>query len=76
MNKYTATVKEIGTDGSNILIKIDIFDGTRQLPCITMSWKTKTKPKDIIADIQAMIDTRPVCGHDILELNGVVVRGK
>lgn len=75
-NPCKVTIRSISTDGTNLFLVAEIFDGVHRLPDITPSFAVGTTATDIRAYIQAIADSQPTLTKDIADLVHVTISGQ
>lgn len=75
-NPYRVTVRSISTDGTNLFLEIEIFDGLHTLPTLRPSFSVGTTAATINSYLQAIANNQPTLTSDINALVGTTVVGQ
>lgn len=67
---YKVTIKSISTDGTNLFVEANVFDGSHTLPPITPSFSVETSASEIDTYFQAIADAAPSLSGAMQELVG------
>lgn len=71
--KYIVTIKSISTDGTNLFLEVEVFDGLHTLPTLRPTFPVDTSAATITAYLQTIADNRPAITDDIAALVGTKV---
>jgi hypothetical protein len=66
--KFRVKVKSISTDGTNLFLEVEIFDGLHTLPPLRPSFPVETTAATIQSYLQTIADNRPSLPADIADL--------
>lgn len=73
-NAYRVTCRSIVSDGTNIFLEVEIYNGSQTLPLIRPVFEVGTSRSTILAYLQQIADNQPVLSGSLLDLvNNVVV---
>ena len=70
--KYKVTIRSISTDGTNIYLEIEVFDGEHTLPTLRPSFDKNITAAEIDTYVQAIADAAPTLAESIYSLVGKV----
>lgn len=65
---YRVKIKSISTDGTNLYLEIEIFNGLHTLPTLRPSFPVGTAASDITSYIQTIANNQPVLDQAIADL--------
>lgn len=74
-NPYKATIRSISTDGTNLFLEVEVFDGSRTLPYLYPTFPVGTAAATITSYVQTIANNQPALTADIEALVNSVVIG-
>ena len=75
-NPYKVFIRSISTDGTNIYVEAEIFDGFHSFPAIRPSFLVGTTAATITAYLQAVANAQPVLDLTLGALVGTFINGQ
>jgi hypothetical protein len=74
-NAYTVTVISIVSDGTNIFLEVQIYNGSQTLPLIRPTFPVGTSRATIVSYLQTIADTQPKMPTDLPDLVSATIVG-
>lgn len=75
-NPYNVFIRSISSDGTNIYVEAEIFDGLHAFPAIRPTFMVGTTAATITAYLQTVANNQPVLNPAIGALVGTFVNGQ
>jgi len=75
-NPYRVLVKSVSTDGTNIYIEAEIFDGLHAFPPIRPTFMVGTPAATIIAYLQQVANNQPILDPTLGALTNTFINGQ
>lgn len=74
-NAYRVVCRSIVSDGTNIFLEVEIYNGTTTLPIIRPVFEVGTSRATILAYLQQIADNQPALNASLLDLVNLTVVG-
>jgi hypothetical protein len=74
-NPYRVTIRSISTDGTNMFLEVEVFNGVHTLPPLRPSFPVGTTAATINAYLQTIADNQPVLDQAIADLVSTTIVG-
>jgi hypothetical protein len=75
-NPYRIFIRSISTDGTNIYVEAETFDGLHALPAIRPSFLVGTTAAQISSYLQTVANNQPILDPSIGALVGSFINGQ
>jgi hypothetical protein len=75
MSVSKATVRSVASDGTNIFLEVEVYNGDITLPLLRPVFPVGTTAADITTYLQTIANNRPVAAQAINELINVTITG-
>ncbi len=74
-NAYKITCLSVATDGTNIFVECQVYDGSKTLPIIRPVFEFGTSRATILAYLQQIANNQPAIDATLLDLVGLTLAG-
>ena len=71
----SATVRSIVSDGTNLFLEVEVYNGDRTLPLLRPTFPVGTTASEIQTYLQTIANNRPSITQDIAELINARIAG-
>ncbi len=70
-----ATIRSAASDGTNIFLEVEVYNGTITLPLLRPVFPVGTSASDIQTYLSNIANNRPTLAQDVAEMVNVTVTG-